>query len=162
MCDYSLHNVRTRLAVEGEPLEVHRFTTGSLGLASPAELRPALSSPIAGQRQNWWQTIKNWFGAEPPVAAVCIPPGAQLVARDIPETLQQKLGVGPDEEVTFVQLSPETLGYRDAIRFDNGQEILIQRLPVGLRMDVLSLSASDERQIRTEAVWSDAASRSPV
>ena len=28
MCDYSLHSIQTRLAVEGEELVVHRFATG--------------------------------------------------------------------------------------------------------------------------------------
>ena len=30
MCDYSLHNVPNRLAVEGEMLQVHRFPAGSV------------------------------------------------------------------------------------------------------------------------------------
>ena len=34
MCDYSLTGIPNRLAVEGEELVVHRFRTGSLGLAS--------------------------------------------------------------------------------------------------------------------------------
>lgn len=34
MCDYSLAHFRSRLAVEGEPLVVHRFPSGSRGLAS--------------------------------------------------------------------------------------------------------------------------------
>ena len=35
MCDYSLAGIPSRLAVEGEQLVAHRFSTGSLGLASP-------------------------------------------------------------------------------------------------------------------------------
>ncbi|HZF39898.1 MAG TPA: hypothetical protein VE715_13810 [Blastocatellia bacterium] len=34
--------------------------------------------------------------------------------------------------------------YRDAIRFNNGQEILLQKLSDGLRMDVLSLALAEE------------------
>ena len=33
MCDYSLAVLPKRLAVEGEELIVHRFRTGSIGLA---------------------------------------------------------------------------------------------------------------------------------
>ena len=36
MCDYSLAGIPNRLAVEGEELAVHRFPTGSIGLASPS------------------------------------------------------------------------------------------------------------------------------
>jgi hypothetical protein len=143
MCDYSLHNVNQRLAVEGEPLQVYKFPTGSLGLASPADLRPVAISPRA--YAGWWQTIKAWFSVPPPVCAVCVPPGASLVLRDIPNSLQQRFGVSAEEEVTFVQLRPELTGYRDAVQFKNGKEILLQQLPVGLELDLLSLSGSDDR-----------------
>ena len=39
MCDYSLCGIPNRLAVEGEELVVHRFSTGSMGMASLADLR---------------------------------------------------------------------------------------------------------------------------
>jgi hypothetical protein len=34
--------------------------------------------------------------------------------------------------------------YRDAIRFNNGQEVFLQKLSDGLRMDVLSLALAEE------------------
>ena len=144
MCDYSLHNVRNRLAVEGEPLQIHRFPSGSLGLASQNDLRPLTAGSPVQTIAGWWQAMKNWFVPSLPLAAVCVPPGAQLVLREIPRGLHDKFGVSSEEVVTFVQLSPETIGYRDAVRFQNGKEILIQRLPVGLRLDVLGLSAHEE------------------
>jgi hypothetical protein len=58
--------------------------------------------------------------------------------------MQKQFGVGPREEVTFVQLTAEPFRYRDAIRFNNGQEILLQKLSDGLRMDVLSLTLAEE------------------
>jgi hypothetical protein len=64
--------------------------------------------------------------------------------RDIPERLQQQFGVGPEEEVTFTQLSASADRYRDAVRFKNGAEVLLQRLTPGQRVDVLSLSLSEE------------------
>ena len=39
MCDYSLMAVPNRLAQEGEELVAHRFPTGSMGLASPADVK---------------------------------------------------------------------------------------------------------------------------
>ena len=39
MCDYSLHAVKNRLANEGEQLFIHKFHTGSKGLASVTDLR---------------------------------------------------------------------------------------------------------------------------
>jgi len=62
----------------------------------------------------------------------------------IPSLMQKQFGVGPREEVTFVQLTAEPFRYRDAIRFNNGQEILLQKLSDGLRVDVLSLALAEE------------------
>ena len=147
MCDYSLHNVRSRPAVEGEPLQIHVFPTGSLGLAAPADLQPRVKEAPGRGLAGWRQKIKNWFEAEPPVPAVCVPPGARLVLREVPTALRQKLNIGAEEEVTFIKLNPTQSGYRDAVRFNNGQEILLQRLPKGLRLDVLSFSDSDAEEL---------------
>jgi hypothetical protein len=120
MCDYSLAGIPNRLAVEGEQLIVHRFSTGSLGLASPCSQPLSKGTP-----------------------AVCIPPGARLRLRDIPEVLQLGLALNATEEVTFVQLSAEAYQYRDAVRFRNGREIRLQRLGCGQQVEVLSLASSD-------------------
>jgi hypothetical protein len=58
--------------------------------------------------------------------------------------MQRQFGVGPCEEVRFVQLTAEPFRYRDAIRFNNGQVILLQKLSDGLRMDVLCLTLAEE------------------
>ena len=58
--------------------------------------------------------------------------------------MQKQFGLGPREEVTFVQLTAEPFRYRDAIRFQNGQVILLQRLSDGLRMEVMSLALAEE------------------
>ncbi len=122
MCDYSLAGLPNRLAVEGEQLVVHRFETGAIGLAPSC----------AG--------LKQFFFRAP---AVCIPPGAQLRLRDIPRYLQTELGVEEVEQVRFVQQSAEAFTYRDAVRFPNGKELLLQKLRCGQRVDVLSLSCGD-------------------
>ena len=120
MCDYSLAGISNRLAVEGEQLVVHRFSTGSLGLASPCSSLLSKGTP-----------------------AVCIPPGARLRLRDMPQDLQLRFGLNATEEVTFVQLSAEAYQYRDAVRFQNGREILLQRLGCGQQVEVLSLASDD-------------------
>ena len=77
---------------------------------------------------------------------MCIPPGARLRLHDIPEPLRQQCNVGMTEEVTFVQLSATEYQFRDAVRFNNGREILLQMLKEGMRVDVLSLSSGDHEQ----------------
>ena len=126
MCDYSLAGIPNRLAAEGEQLMVFRFPTGALGLTSP--------------NASLW---RFWSKQTP---AVCIPPGARLLLRDIPKHLQQHYHVQATEEVTFVQLSAEAYEYRDAVRFGNGREVLLQWLKCGQDVEVLSLCSDESRQ----------------
>jgi Protein of unknown function (DUF3375) len=79
----------------------------------------------------------NMFRQSPP--AVCIAPGTRLLLQDIPKRLQQALGLGDMEEVTFTQLTAEAYRFRDAIRFKNGQELLLQWLSDGQHVIVLGL-----------------------
>ena len=147
MCDYSLMAVPNRLAQEGEDLVAHRFPTGSLGLASPADLkRVATPQPVA---RGWWCAIKAFFNPPhiAPVPAVCIPPGSRLELQDIPVRLQHDLGVGPVEMVTFTQISPAANSYRDAVRFANGREVRLQELREGQHVRVLDLSMAQELDI---------------
>jgi hypothetical protein len=143
MCDYSLCGLPTRLAAEGEELVVHRFRTGSMGLASPAELCPPDRSLARASGRGFWKTIKSvlfedvW--ASPNVRAICVPPGAQLVVKSIPHDLQRRWSVGDEESVSFVQISASVYSYRDAIRFGNGLEVLLQNIPSGIRVYVQSL-----------------------
>jgi hypothetical protein len=143
MCDYSLLGIRNRLAVEGEQLLVHRFPSGSMGLASPCDLRPAVESLPDHAPARWWASIKSWFGPNPAKSApaVCIPPGARLMLHDIPRHVQLRLGTSAVEEVTFVQLSAEPYTYRDAILLQNGQSVLLQRLAEGQQVSVLCLAS---------------------
>ena len=145
MCDYSLMAVPNRLAREGEDLVAHRFPTGSLGLASPADLKHATEPPRPAQK-TFWRRIAEFFDPPrmEPVPAVCIPPGARLRVEDISARLQQELGVGPVEEVTFTQITAAVNSYRDAVRFRNGREVRLQELREGQRVKVLDLSVADE------------------
>src|SRR5581483_3714224 len=153
MCDYSLHTFPNRLAVDGEELVVHRFGGASLGLASVADVAPSIpATKCSGTPRTFWSLagIKEWFRAQQPkweaerrVPAVCVPPGATLLLRDIPKNLQRELGISESEEVRFVQTSAEVNTYRDAVRFKNNRQVLLQGLREGQRATVLSLGASE-------------------
>ncbi len=145
MCDYSLMAVPNRLAREGEELVAHRFPTGSLGLASPKEIKCA-ADPPASLQKSFWRVVAEFFNPPrtSPVAAVCIPPGARLELQDIPARLQTDLGVGPVEQVTFTQITAAVNSYRDAVRFPNGREVRLQDLREGQRVRVLDLSVAEE------------------
>lgn len=144
MCDYSLMAVPNRLAREGEELVTHRFPTGSLGLAAPAELQRSACSP-APSRKSFWRAAVEFFNPPrtEPVCAVCIPPGARLELHDVPVRLQHELGVGPVEPVVFTQISAAVNSYRDAVRFFNGREVRLQELREGQRVRVLDLSLAE-------------------
>jgi hypothetical protein len=78
------------------------------------------------------------------VPAVCIPPGAHLLMSRIPEQLRRKFALQAVEDVTFVQLSADAYRYRDAIRFRNGKEVLLQEITAGVQFAVLSLASSEQ------------------
>jgi hypothetical protein len=121
MCDYSLAHYPNRLAVEFEQLQVYRFSSGTVGLVSEG---PSHESPLP--------------------TAVCVPPGAKLLLRDIPQPLQKQLSVSEIEVVLFIEQTLEPYTHRDAVRFANGREVLLQRLASGQRVDVLRLSGAPE------------------
>jgi hypothetical protein len=137
--------VPNRLAREGEQLVAHRFSTGSLGLASPADLQCA-AEPRRGRRKNFWRAMVEFFDPPrtEPVPAVCIPPGARLQLQDIPVWQQKELGVGADEEVVFTQITAAANSYRDAVRFSNGREVRLQELREGQKVRILDLSERAE------------------
>jgi hypothetical protein len=160
MCDYSLMAVPNRLAREGEELVMHRFPTGSLGLAEPADLeRAACHAPA---RKSWWNALVSFFNPPQsgPVCAVCIPPGARLQLHGLAERLQHQLDVGALETVTFTQLSAAANAYRDAMRFSNGRTVRLQELSEGLRVTVLDLSLAGELDL--EALRQESAALSTL
>src|SRR5262249_50978286 len=133
-------------------LLVYRFQTGSLGLASPDDLKRQASPPLTAK--TFWAAVKEFFNPKAEtVCAVCIPPGARLQLWGLTARLQQELGVGPVEQVTFTQLSASVNSHRDAVRFSNGRELRLQELREGLRVTVLDLSLAEElnlEQLREE------------
>ncbi|MGD1093288.1 MAG: hypothetical protein ABSB35_15025 [Bryobacteraceae bacterium] len=141
MCDYSLCGIPNRLALERENLIVYRFPTGSMGLASPTDLK----QPEQASDRSIWAQFKRVFLGEPHrnvVPAVCIPPGAYLVLSDIPEDLRRQWRVEENEGVVFVQTSANVNSYRDAFQFHDGRLIRLQDLREGMQVEVLSLAGA--------------------
>jgi hypothetical protein len=143
MCDYSLGGLPNRLAVDGEELTVHRFSTHSIGLASSADLEMLKIREARQRDQSLWHRFKSLFDPAsdcPPVRAVCVPPGTRLVLKSIPMDLRCKWSIGADESVFFMQTSAEVNTYRDALHFRTGRQVLLQDLREGMRVTVVSLS----------------------
>jgi hypothetical protein len=82
---------------------------------------------------------------------VCVPPGARLILRDIPKSLQRELNIGETEEVQFVETTAEVNTYRDAVRFQNCRQALLQQLREGQRVHVLSVAVEEFEP--AEAAW---------
>jgi hypothetical protein len=155
MCDYSLCGIPNRLAVEGEELVVYRFSTGSIGMASRADLRICEQIKKAVPRQTLWQAVKAFFEQPSQVAtppAVCIPPGAHLMVGNIPEDLQRRFRIRQEETVVFTQISSEFNSYRDAIRFRGDCQVRLQDLREGMPVQVLSLESTLEYALPAETV----------
>lgn len=147
MCDYSLCGIPNRLAVEGEELVIHRFSTGSMGLASLTDLQEFERLKEAAPRKTFWQSFKSFFEQPDQSAtapAVCIPPGAYLIVRNIPADLQRRCRVNQEEAALFTQLNADFNSYRDAVRFQSGCEVRLQDLREGIHVQVLSLAGTPE------------------
>jgi hypothetical protein len=107
MCDYSLEAYRTRPARQGEHYTTHRFPSGTVGFVAPGDT----------------------------VTAICLAYDTKLTLDDIPQTIQQTLGVQESEPVTFCRL--ETSLFQDGVRFANGTETSLQRLGTGVKAYVV-------------------------
>lgn len=150
MCDYSLCGIPNRLAIEGEELVVHRFRTGSVGLASRVDLQEFKRLKVATSGKTFWRRLKGYLrdfieadhSATAP--AVCIPPGAHLIVRGIPADMQKHCRISQAEPAVFTQISAEVNQYRDAVRFYNGCQVRLQDLREGMHVQVRSLSGTTE------------------
>ena len=117
------------------------------GLGFAGGLSGAQPVAVSAQKKTLWQIFKSFFDPvrQPVVApAVCIPPGAHLILKDIPADIQRQCRVGEEEGVVFVQLSADINCYRDAVRFNNGFQMRLQDLREGMRVEVLSLAGVAE------------------
>ena len=104
MCDYSLELYRSRPAAQEEQYTLHRFPSGTMGFVAGTDCE----------------------------TAVCMPAGARLSLQGINETVQRAFSIGPGEEVTMTRLEVTGHAHRDAVRFGNGREVLLQSLNAGV------------------------------
>jgi hypothetical protein len=104
MCDYSLELYRSRPAAQEEQYTLHRFPSGTMGFVAGTDCE----------------------------TAVCMPAGARLSLQGINETVQRAFSIGPAEEVTMTRLEVTGHAHRDAVRFANGREVLLQSLNAGV------------------------------
>ena len=104
MCDYSLELYRSRPAAQEEQYTLHRFPSGTMGFVAGTDCE----------------------------TAVCMPAGAKLSLEGINETVQRAFSIGPAEEVTMTRLEVTGHAHRDAVRFGNGREVLLQSLNAGV------------------------------
>jgi hypothetical protein len=118
MCDYSLETYRSRPARAGEQYVTTHFSSGSVGLTAP------------GDRQT----------------AVCLMADTRLKLEGIPVPIQQAFGLAASEEAVFVRkersawrpaFRDASNSHRDAIRFANGAEVLLQRLGAGIEVSII-------------------------
>lgn len=126
MCDYSLEMYSSRPAREGERYVTTRFPSGSMGLTAPGQ----------------------------PGTAVCMACDTKLALNGIPAELAARHGLGEHEVATFIRLDSGV--YRDGLRFENGVELSLQQIPVGVAMEVVPVEpvklpfAEVAEEIRTE------------
>jgi hypothetical protein len=135
MCDYSLHGIENRLAVQGETLVVYRFPTGTKGLTSPKYLEPPK------QERGFFAFLATKLTESNSVPAVCIPDGAKLSLTGISSPMQRTHGLSSTEAVTFRQVSVSESVHRDAVEFENGAIIGLQDLDEGQHVEVYALSS---------------------
>jgi hypothetical protein len=119
MCDYSLHNVKSRPAKVGDKLTTRNFGTGTLGFAASEDAN----------------------------MAVCVLPGTELSFADavsglLSGLLRWRKQVINHKTAIFRQINKgKVIAHHDALEFPDGQIVLLTRLPEGQRATVLQLPA---------------------
>jgi hypothetical protein len=118
MCDYSLHNVKTRPAKVGDKLTTHRFNFSTIGFSAPEDRHVAvcvlpgteLSFAYEVRRSQLWPWSKNDIGHKTAIFR------------------------------QFNLDNPRT--HHDALEFPNGEVMLLTYLMEGQQATVLQLPAS--------------------
>ena len=119
MCDYSLHNVKSRPAKVGDKLTTHHFNTGTIGFAAPEDAN----------------------------TAVCVLPGTELAfATAIRCNRLGLLGWKPKvlnhTTAIFRQVNKDNpYTHHDALEFPDGRIVLLTRVVEGQEATVLQLPA---------------------
>ncbi len=128
MCDYSLHNVKSRAAKVGDQLTTRNFGAGTRGFAAP----------------------------EDSSVPVCVLPGTELSFADevkcVPRALGWRETVIKHKTAIFRQTNEDWVAvHHDALEFPDGQIVLLTLLAEGQRATVLQLPAEPRTVIESEA-----------
>ena len=119
MCDYSLHNVKSRPAKVGDKLSTRDFGTGTLGFAA----------------------------SEDQSVAVCVLPGTELSFTSEVKCLRTGLFGWRGKTINyntaiFRQINRDKMtAHHDALEFPDGQVVLLTALDEGQQATVLQLPA---------------------
>ena len=120
MCDYSLHNVKSRPAKVGDKLTTHFFQSGTRGFCAP----------------------------EDKSVAVCVLPGTELSFADEvrrERTWPWSKGTITHRTAIFRKINKEVPStHHDALEFPDGQIVLLTFLEVGQQATVLQLPVTGE------------------
>jgi hypothetical protein len=120
MCDYSLHNVKSRPAKVGDKLTTHFFRSGTGGFSAPEDAS----------------------------VAVCVLPGTELSFAD--EVRRESIwpwskGAINHRTAIFRQINKEkSATHHDALEFPDGQIVLLHFLEEGQQATVLQLPVTYE------------------
>ena len=129
MCDYSLHNVKSRLAKVGDELTTRDFGTGTRGFAA----------------------------SEDRSVAVCVLPGTELsFTKEVTCLGSGRLGwrdkIINHNTAIFRQVNKDEMAaHHDALEFPDGQIVLLTRLKEGQPATVLQLPAEPKSAVEAGA-----------
>ena len=120
MCDYSLHNVKSRRAKVGDQLTTHFFKSGTRGFCAPEDAS----------------------------VAVCVLPGTELSFTDEvrrERTWPWSKGAIKHRTAIFRQINKEKpAAHHDALEFPDGQIVLLHFLEEGQQATVLQQPVTHE------------------
>jgi hypothetical protein len=128
MCDYSLHNVKSRPAKVADKLTTHDFRTGTRGFAAMEDLS----------------------------VAVCIRPGTELSFASAVTCLTGLIPWGrramKHRTAIFRQINKDkAAAHHDALEFPDGQIVLLTMLKEGQQATVLQLPAEPKTAVEAQA-----------
>ena len=128
MCDYSLHNVKSRPAKVGDKLTTRNFNTGTRGFAAPEDVS----------------------------TAVCVLPGTELAfasqVRCGPSGLfGLKVSTLNHSTAIFRQVNKDEPSHHDALEFPDGQVVLLTNMVEGQEATVLQLPAQPATAVEVKA-----------
>ena len=131
MCDFSLHNVKSRPAKVGDKLRTVNFNTGTRGFASPDDR----------------------------TTAVCVLPGTELAFAEEVQCAPAAFGFTLWRTRTvnfktaiFRQINKDKVAaHHDALEFPDGQIVFLTSLSEGQHATVLQLPAEPKTAVESEA-----------